>query len=157
MKLPHDRPQKTGDHFDLEQGKVLLFLAVLLLVVLLGRNQVMRASAASMQEPLKDLVVVQGEQFHLVDAKSDSSAPHTENSSALPAVMRPMVFAPLPINSADKELLMTVPGIGPRMAQRIIDTRTALHGFHGPEQLVLVPGIGRKRMVRFQSLFSFEQ
>ena len=50
------------------------------------------------------------------------------------------------LNSADAEKLCTIPGIGPFVAQQIIETREALGGFACFEDLRTVPGIGDKMM-----------
>ena len=47
------------------------------------------------------------------------------------------------INTADAERLDTLPGIGPVLARRIIDWRTANGPFTDPEQLLEVDGIGQ--------------
>lgn len=74
---------------------------------------------------------------------------------ALPARFTPFFFLPIPVNSADAELLATIPGIGPGLAAKIIATRTTKGPFRSPPDLLQVPGIGPSRMSRFAPRFSF--
>jgi competence protein ComEA len=46
------------------------------------------------------------------------------------------------INTADAALLETLPGIGPTIAQRIVDYRTEHGAFQTIEEIMNVPGIG---------------
>ncbi len=48
------------------------------------------------------------------------------------------------INTADAEALDTLPGVGPVIAQRIIEVREAMGGFSLPGELLFVRGIGSK-------------
>ena len=50
------------------------------------------------------------------------------------------------INNADAEALCTLPGVGPVIAQRIIERREELGGFSCIEELRTVRGIGEKTM-----------
>ena len=53
---------------------------------------------------------------------------------------------PVPINTADKEALMQLPGIGDTLAERILAYRRANGPFRSEEELLLVEGIGKKRL-----------
>ncbi len=48
------------------------------------------------------------------------------------------------INSADKEELMKIPGIGEKRAELIIDFRDALGGYTDVRQIMYLDGIGEK-------------
>jgi comEA protein len=50
------------------------------------------------------------------------------------------------INTADKETLMTLPGIGEARAQAILDDREANGPFRHPEDITRVRGIGEKML-----------
>lgn len=53
---------------------------------------------------------------------------------------------PISLSSATVEQLDTIDGVGPTIAQRIIDWRTANGGFSSVDQLLDVPGIGEGRL-----------
>ena len=50
------------------------------------------------------------------------------------------------VNTADAEMLDTLPGVGPAIAQRILDERALNGPFLYPEDLVTVSGIGEKTL-----------
>ena len=59
---------------------------------------------------------------------------------------------PVALNYADKEDLMTLPGIGDVLAQRILDYRKAHGKFSSVEELLNVEGIGQKRLEQMLNL-----
>lgn len=75
-------------------------------------------------------------------------------SSHIGANLTPLFFKKMPINSATREELETINGIGPHLAKNIIDYRNQ----HGPiddvNELCKINGIGDKRsryLLRFVS------
>ena len=76
------------------------------------------------------------------------------SSGNISAEMRPFVFLPVALNSADRRLLETIPGIGPRLAERIIDLRSARKEFHHINELLAVEGIGPQKFAAIKKYCS---
>ena len=70
--------------------------------------------------------------------------------TALPA-RRPVTF-PMNLNTARFEDFMELPGIGKKLAQRLVEYRKSHGGFRSVEDLREVRGIGEKRMERLRPL-----
>ncbi len=64
----------------------------------------------------------------------------------IPAANTPVLFLPLPINRASRETLCTIKGVGPKLAQRIIDFREKEGRVERLEDLAQVKGIGPKKL-----------
>ena len=62
----------------------------------------------------------------------------------------------VPVNHAAPELLTTVPGIGPALAERIVAEREQSGLFRGPNDLTRVHGIGEKRAAKFKHYLRFD-
>ena len=60
------------------------------------------------------------------------------------------------INTATTEELTTIPNIGEKLAERIVEFRETNGRFERPEDLLLVPGISDKRFRDIRSMIKTE-
>ena len=65
-------------------------------------------------------------------------------------------FKAVPVNRAGEQLLITVPGIGPELARRIVEQRNRSGRFNAPDELTKVSGIGPRRVEQFKQHLSFD-
>lgn len=78
--------------------------------------------------------------LHLTDERIS-----TRGQEPPPLCYYPFFFLPLPINTADKGLLMTMKGVGPTLAENIIQYRQKNYEIANIDDLRKIPGIGGKR------------
>lgn len=84
----------------------------------------------------------------LFTAPATAAAQSTESQAAAPA--KPTIN----LNSANLDQLESLPGIGRKTAERIIEHRTKSGGFKRIEELMNVKGIGEKSFLKLKPLIS---
>jgi competence protein ComEA len=62
--------------------------------------------------------------------------------------------APVNLNTATAAEIATLPGIGPKAAQRIVEHRQKNGGFKKVEELMKVKGIGEKSFLKLKPLIT---
>jgi len=75
--------------------------------------------------------------------------------SAVGWELTPFFFRKMPINTADKEALMTIKGVGPTLAENILSNRLEYGPLKGREDLRRIKGVGLKRAIYFENVFDF--
>ena len=73
----------------------------------------------------------------------------------IPPELALLFHLPLPINRADQEELIQLPGIGPKMSARIISFREEQGPITGPKDFIRIKGIGPKMTARLTPLLCF--
>lgn len=98
-----------------------------------------------------------GEVIEIISKKRSSSKTikETRTSKEKQAVVlkqsKPKLQWPLELNSATKEQLDSVPGIGPFLATQIVEYRNKNGNFQSFEELVKVNGIGPSRLEKLRA------
>jgi competence protein ComEA len=95
---------------------------------------------------------------NLADLRPSNPLPPPASASTRPsfhstpaATRRPVSF-PIDLNTAQRKEFMELPGVGEKLAERILQYRKAHGAFRTIEQLREVKGIGKKRMDRLRPL-----
>jgi competence protein ComEA len=94
--------------------------------------------------------VADGEQI-LVDVKA-TPAPAVPPTTASGPPGAPVPGAPIDLNAATVTQLDQLPGVGPVLAQRIVDYRTQHGGFRSTDELRQVSGIGDAKFADLKNL-----
>jgi competence protein ComEA len=141
-----------------------LFVKLLMLAVTVGVLY-WAVNPETVSEPEQAVVVrppADDEQGGDEPGETPQAAPNSParpvRTSAVSSPARPVppprrvVKFPLDINKARLEDLMELPGIGEKLAQRMVEYRKSQGGFRSVDELRKVRGIGEKRMERLRPL-----
>ena len=90
-------------------------------------------------------------------APADAAPEPDETETDPEPETEPAVTRPVNINTATAQQLDDLPGIGPVLAQRIVDYRTAHGGFKAVEELLNVSGIGNAKLMEILDEITVEQ
>ena len=93
-------------------------------------------------------ILIDGEQL-IVGASSGfvGSGAGAQNGGAL-------IGGKVSLNSSNQQQLESLPGVGPSLAQRILEYRSSHGGFHSVDDLDDVPGVGPATLSRLRPLVS---
>ncbi|MEP6887555.1 MAG: helix-hairpin-helix domain-containing protein [Nitrospirales bacterium] len=108
-------------------------------------------------DPAPIAAVMSGEGEHQATVPRDEPIPEARPAqptrSTIPTVVRSKeTQGKLDLNRATAEELQNLPGIGPVLAQRVVERRTTHGPFHVVDDLRDVKGIGKKRMNQLRPL-----
>lgn len=85
--------------------------------------------------------------------QSTLNTPSQDTTKNVPSNSSPAVKSTrLNLNTATSEQLITLPGIGPSYAERILEWRNKNGNFTSIEQLLQIKGIGEKRLEKLRPL-----
>lgn len=79
---------------------------------------------------------------------------YPENVSSETLLSTTTVHERINLNTATRAQLMTVNGIGEKLADNILLYRELYGGFHSVEELLLVDGIGEQRYTQWKDFFT---
>ena len=92
--------------------------------------------------------------FGIAVSAAAASAQNTATTPKAAATATATATAPVNLNTATAEQLATIPGVGQKMAERIIDYRQKNGGFKKVEDLMNVSGVGEKSFLKMKPLIT---
>lgn len=116
-------------------------IAVVMAVIAVCAVQLMQPREGTVYNVTREYFDAEGNRVDITPAqKTDGEPEQTPIPEGEHQLVRSLLVN---INTADIEELGQLPGIGPVLAQRIIDYREAYGGFVDPEELMDVKGISK--------------
>ena len=118
--------------------KVLIIAALVMFAVLIGYN-------AFFIPPISENIQISGD----IIKDQETSGENSESSKNKTGLIN--------INTASKEELTELTGVGPKIAERIIEYRKTHGGFSSKEEIMNVKGIGEKIFEKFKDDITVKQ
>ncbi len=138
--------QKIG--FTTTERKVIYFLVITLLIGIGIRFYQSYSETGAL--PQYDYTVSDNEFAERSASLQNSDGDIKNFNNQIPAAKSKEPGEIVSINTATKNDLMKLPGVGPALADRILEYRTNHGEFNSPEELMNVSGIGEKKFHKFQ-------
>jgi competence protein ComEA len=89
-----------------------------------------------------------------IAVSATTASAQSKSTTAKTATAVATAAAPVNLNTASAEQLATIPGVGPKMAERIVDYRQKNGGFKKVEDLMNVSGVGEKSFLKIKPLIT---
>ena len=122
-----------------------------------GTHETVTVQVSSQPQETKETPASQETQTPEAPQETQEEAPlELEEAEQQTPLSAPTEEAPLNLNTATQAELELLPGIGPVLAQAILDYRDSFGGFSTKEQLKEVSGIGEKRYAAVEALITVE-
>ena len=122
-----------------------------------GTHETVTVQVSSQPQETKETPASQETQTPEAPEEIQEEAPlELEEAEQQTPLSAPTEEAPLNLNTATQAELELLPGIGPVLAQAILDYRDSFGGFSAKEQLKEVSGIGEKRYAAVEALITVE-
>ena len=122
-----------------------------------GTHETVTVQVSSQPQETKATQASQETQTPEAPQETQEEAPlELEEAEQQTQLSAPTEEAPLNLNTATQAELELLPGIGPVLAQAILDYRDSFGGFSAKEQLKEVSGIGEKRYAAVEALITVE-
>ena len=122
-----------------------------------GTHETVTVQVSSQPQETQESPASQETQTPEAPQETQEEAPlELEEAEQQTQLSAPTEEAPLNLNTATQAELELLPGIGPVLAQAILDYRDSFGGFSAKEQLKEVSGIGEKRYAAVEALITVE-
>lgn len=131
-----------------------LFALGLCLVYISLLNDFSRSSDIKISQNKELFLHWDGAQLVIIKSKNKAVSPVSTNN--IPPRLCPVFFLPIPLNHADKELLITLPDVGPITAERILSKKLEIGNIVRREQLMSIKGIGEKTAKKIEQYSTYK-